>query len=236
MAKHKDTDESKGTNICGFRKKDGGMCSYPAGTGTEHKGSGPCYRHDFERRERSIGDARILTIVARNPELAERAQVYLNSDRELLNARRELAVLKARFETMHLNQSDDADVPKLCQLANTISLMTRRIQDIEIARKHYIHIDVLTRFTADFSRIGQEFFPDVSIREQFLDALESSIKDTIPRSNARGIAARLMTKDAGNVVVDVTDYEVADGAVKEEEVGEEIEEEKEKKDVSRAAN
>ena len=212
----KDTGETKGTNICGFRCTDGKMCTHPAGTGTDHKGSGRCYKHDFERRETGMGDARILAIVARDPALASRAQVYLNSDSSLLNARRELAVLKARVETMHLNQDDDSDVPKLCQLANTISLMTRRIQDIEIARKHYIHIDVLTRFTADFSRIGQEFFPDVGIREQFLDALEMSIKDTIPRSNARGIAARLMTKEAGNVIVDVTDYEVVDGEEIEE--------------------
>ena len=200
-----------GSNICGARMSDGKMCTRPAGTGTDHYGSGKCYMHG--PREAGMGDAKILSIVARNPALALRAQVYLNSDRELLNARRELAVLKSRFETMHTDSETDDDVPKLCQLANTISLMTKRIQDIEIVRKHYIHIDVLTRFTADFSRIGQEFFPDVGIREQFLDALEASIKDTIPRSNARGIAARLMMRDAENVIVDVEDYEVRDGAV-----------------------
>jgi len=187
---------------------NGKMCTMPAGIGTEHRGYGRCYRHDI--RESGMGDAKILEIVARNPELRDRAQVYLNSNREILNARRELAVLKARFETLHLDHEEDADVPKLCQLANTISLMTRRIQDIEIARKHYIHIDVLTRFTADFSRIGQRFFPDEDIRVQFLDALEASIKDTIPKSNARGIAARLMVSDAQNAVVDVDNYEVID--------------------------
>jgi hypothetical protein len=164
-----------------------------------------------------MGDAKILEIVASNPEVAHRAQAYLDSDRELLNARRELAVLKARFETLRLDRDDDADVPKLCQLANTVSLMTRRIQDIEIARKHYIHIDVLTTFTADFSRIGQEFIPDETMRLRFIEALEASIRDTIPRSNARGIAARMLTRDAENVVVDVDDYEVIDDASDEDD-------------------
>ena len=162
-----------------------------------------------------MGDAKILTIVARDPELAERAQAYLSSDRELLNARRELSVLKARFETMHLDDEQDADVPRLCQLANTISLMTRRIQDIEITRKHYIHINVLTGFIADFSAIGQQFVLEEQI-EQFLDALEGRIKDRIPRSNARGIAARLMTRDAEDVIVDVEDYEVIEEGSREE--------------------
>lgn len=213
----KNDSNGEGRNICGARKQDGGMCIHPAGTGTEHYGSGRCYLHG--PREAGMGVAKILSIVARDPLLAKRAQVYLNSDRELLNARRELAVLKGRFETMHTDVEDDSDVPKLCQLANTISLMTRRIQDIEITRKHYIHIDVLTRFTADFSRIGQEFFPDISIRERFIDALEASIKDTIPRSNARGIAARLMTRDAQDVIVDVEDYEVIEGRDEEECTG-----------------
>lgn len=205
-------------NICGYRKPDGNICPNPAGTGTDHHGSGLCWRHDY--KEKGMGDARIVAIVARNPEFAERAQAYLNSDSELLNARRELAILKARFETMHLDREDDSDVPKLCQLANTISLMTRRIQDIEIARKHYIHINVLTEFTADFSLIGRQYIP-AELIEQFLDALETSIKNRIPRSNARGIAARLMTRDAGNVIVDVTDYEVMDKKGEKEEEEEE---------------
>lgn len=226
MARRITSKEELGSgNICGGMKQDGYICTQLAGKGTDHFGSGKCWRHG--PRESGLGDAKILAIVARNPELADRAQDYLNSDLELLNARRELAVLKARFETLDLNRDDDADIPRLVQLANTISLMTRRIQDIEIARKHYIHIDVLTRFTADFSQIGQQFLPDAGIREQFLDALEDRIRSTIPRSNARGIAARLLTKDAENAVVDVTDYEgdIVEGEVREVEVEEEEKEE-----------
>jgi len=200
--------ESKGTNICGARTGTGAMCIHPAGTGTDHYGSGRCYMHDA--REVGMGDAKILAIVARNPLLAERAQAYLTSDRELLNARRELAVLKARFETMHLDDAEDTDVPRLCQLANTISLMTKRIQEIEIGRKHYIHIDVLTRFVSDFSRIGQQFLPDPDVRERFISALEADIRDTIHKSNARGIASRMLTRDAENIVVDVDDYEIVE--------------------------
>jgi len=207
--------KGKGTNICGARCEDGSMCTQPAGLATDHFGSGLCYIHG--PREGGMGDAKILAIVAKDPDLAHRAQSYLSSDNELLNARRELAVLKARFEMMNVNSDDDSDVPRLVQLANTISLMTRRIQDIEIARKHYIHINVLTEFTAMFSLIGQKFIPDMGLREKFLDSLEESIKDTIPRSNARGIAARMMTKDAGNVIVDVTDYEVVEDEVEEDE-------------------
>ena len=201
-------DSTSHHNICGARRSDGSICTMPAGRATNHPGVGYCWKHDV--RDAGMKDARILEIVARSPDLALRAQAYLDSDRELLNARRELAVLKARFETLRLDQEEDADVPRLCQLANTISLMTRRIQDIEIARKHYIHIDVLTRFTADFSRIGQAFFPDIAVREKFINALEASIRDTIPKSNARGIAARMLTRDAENVIVDVEDYEVGD--------------------------
>lgn len=220
MARAKDTGDgaTEGKNICGHRKaRDGGICTNPAGWRTNHEGYGPCWLHDH--REAGMGDAKIVEIVARNPEVAHRAQAYLDSDNELLNARRELATLKARFEMMHIDPNDEenSDVPKLCQLANTISLMTRRIQDIEIARKHYIHIDVLTQFTADFSRIGQQFFPDEALRLRFIEALEASIKDTIPKSNARGIAARILTKDAGNVVVDVDDYEVVEDDTEDEE-------------------
>lgn len=209
MHRAKDTGDpsTEGKNICAHRKDNGDICTNPAGLATNHPGYSYCWKHDY--REAGMGVAKIVEIVARSPEVAHRAQAYLDSDSELLNARRELAVLKARFELMHYDpkDTDDSDVPKRCQLANTISLMTRRIQDIEIARKHYIHINVLTHFTADFSRIAKLFVPE-DMLEEFIDTLEASIRETIPKSNARGIASRLMVSEAENAVVDVDDYEI----------------------------
>ena len=200
--------EAKKSNICGARTGTGSMCARLAGEGTDHFGSGRCFIHGM--RDSGLGYAKILQIIARDPDLADRANAYLNSDRELLNARRELSTLKARFELITFDEDLNTDIPHLVKLANTISLMTKRIQDIEIGRKHYIHIDVLTRFVSDFSRIGQQFLPDPSERERFLDTLESDIRQTISKSNARGIAARLMTKDAKDIIVDVDDYDLLD--------------------------
>ena len=178
-------------SICGGKTRAGRLCRYPAGFGTVHPGEGRCYLHGGTAQ---AGQAKVLQAICANPEMAHRA-LELLEDEDLLSARRELAVLKARFELLE-PKDDDADVPNLMKLADTISRMAARIQDMEQGKHHYIHISVAASLVAAFTQIGQTFIPDPAQRERFLEAVEGQIRKDMRRTSARAVAAHALVPDS----------------------------------------
>lgn len=188
-------------NLCGGRKKDGGMCQLPAGFGTVHYGKGKCCFHGGGYSGK--GAAKLLEIVAADPTLNQMAAAYLE-DPELLSARRELAVLKARF-TLIETREDDSDVHLLTKLGSTISKISQRIQDMEIGRHHYIHISVAANLVKAFTVIGQEYITDLDQRARFVEAIEESIRKDLRRTSSRAIAARALVPGT-NLELEVDGY------------------------------
>lgn len=178
--------------ICGARCTDGHMCGRSAGRGTDHPGTGRCFAHDGGRQLYQ-GASKLLAIVAADPELNFLAQAYLE-DPDILNVRAELAVLRARFTKIQ-QKPDDSDVLLLSRLAETISKIALRIQEMEIGRKHYLHISITANLVAAFAQIGQEFFPDRIQRERFLAAIEEHVRKNLRRNTARQIAASALIPD-----------------------------------------
>lgn len=188
-------------DVCGAKKKDGTLCLNPAGQGTTHLGTGCCYLHGGAIEKK----VKVLKVVNRHPELRERAMVLLE-DEDLLCARAELAVLKARFE-MLVPKEDDSDVTNLRLLAATISKMSDRIQNMELGRHHYIHVTVAADLVAAFAVVGREYIPDPTQREAFVDEIERRIARTLSRSSARAVAARALTPGS-SVVLGVEEEQV----------------------------
>ena len=177
--------------ICGFPTERGTACTIAAGKGTSHPGKGACFLHDGEGGGVKKGAAKFLEVVGAHPELLERAEAYLE-DENLLSARRELAILKARFDMIHV-QPDDSDVPLLRALGDSISRMSRRIQEMEIGKRQYIHITVTANIVSAFSQILIEFLPDPVQRERALARIEEVIGKNISRASARQVAAQALT-------------------------------------------
>lgn len=177
-------------NLCGAKTKDKSkFCAWPAGTGTSHPGEGRCYLHGGNNVKK--GAAKMLELIAADPGLNTFAQVYLE-DEDLLSARGELAALKARFRFIEMRE-DDSDVPIVMRLGDTISKMSQRIQEMEIGRRHYLHISVTANLVAAFAQVGQEFLPDPLMRERFAARVEDEVRRSIKGTSARQVAARALS-------------------------------------------
>lgn len=176
-------------NICGAKKKDGGFCEWTAGMGTSHLGEGRCYLHGGNNVKK--GAAKMLELVARDPELNALAGIYLESE-DLLSARGELAALKARFRFIEMRE-DDSDVPLVMRLGDTIGKMSQRIQEMEMGKRHYLHISVTANLVAAFAQVGQEFLTDPLTRERFMARVEDEVRRSIKRTSARQVAASALS-------------------------------------------
>ena len=177
--------------VCGARTKDGRICRNPAGHGTAHFGEGRCYLHDGRRggidRERSV--ARVIELAC-DPRLRDRA-LELLEDPELLNLRRELAVLRARFERIQM-RDDDSDVERLARLAGTIGKLAERIWEMEHGRQHYLHVSVTHSIVGAFVDIAHRYIPDPGLRRAFSREVEKAIRQSLSAASARQVAAKAL--------------------------------------------
>jgi len=191
--------KQKITEICGAqlksKRKGKTICTRPAGWGTWHKGTGRCKLHGGGKETQPTE-----LLVYCDPQLAPRANKIFQ-DPDILNLRKELAVLKARFETIK-TQPDFSDVKLLTTLARTIGTLAARIHEMEIGRHHYIHISVTGAIINAFTEIGRKYIPDPRLRSQFVDEVEEAIRKSIRSVSARAIAARSLTPFRGDVIID----------------------------------
>jgi len=187
---------AKDGNICGARRRDGLFCTKPAGWGTHHVGVGRCRLHGGAK----TGTPKQLVVYC-DPLLAPRANELLQ-DPDILNCRAELAVLKARFETIKA-QPDFSDIKLLTSLSRAIGSLATQIHQMEMGRHHYIHISVTGTIINKFTEIGMRYIPDPRLRAQFAEEVERAIRHSIKASGARAIAARALTPLRDDAIIDV---------------------------------
>jgi len=187
----------KDGNVCGAIRKDGLFCTKPAGWGTSHPGTGRCKYHGGTRQGKKASKA---LLVYCDPRIAERANEIL-FDPDILNLRKELAVLRARFEQLRA-RPDDSDVKILTNLSRAIGSLAMQIHEMELGRHHYIHISVTGTIINKFNEIGMRYIPDPRMRAQIAKEVELAIRKSLRGSGARAIASRALSLQTSDIVLD----------------------------------
>lgn len=183
-------------DICGAKTKEGHLCRQPAGKGTIHFGEGRCSLHSG-RREGARPKVMLESI---HPELRSRVFELLR-DPDLLDMRKELAMLKARMELLEVDQEEDSDVSKMVRLTAQIRQMTKAIDEIERGRHHYVHMTVTSTMVAAFVDIAKQYIPEET-RRRFTEDVENAIKASMRGNTSYAIAARAMNPLEERVVIE----------------------------------
>ncbi len=199
----------RNTEICGARKRDGTICHDRAGKGTSHPGEGYCKRHEGYRR---VERAKILEEIVRSPQRREQIMQLLD-DPDLLSMRAELAEMKLRFWELvdwlltHYPRDGDADhkseddiptnpmvLDSLRKLLVDLAKVARTVQEMEIGRQHYIHIDVTATIVEALVSVSRKFISDPILQQAFADEVRGVISNNLSRATTRQIASSALAR------------------------------------------
>lgn len=188
----------KPDKICGWKtgkQEDHRPCMHGAGKGTSHKGTGRCYLHDKTR----IGDAKLLVHIAADPKLVEIADIYL-ANPALTVPRGELALLKAELSMLPIDIEERTHISDMIKLIREIGRLSKTINEIEVGKRHYIHVNVVGQIVAAYGEIGRRYIPDEVIRARFAEEVQYAIRQSLSRSSARAIAANVIVQEQPMII------------------------------------
>jgi len=131
-------------------KEHAGYCTYPAGWGTNHLGSGKCFRHD-KRKLTGIYSAQLKI-----PTVEQAYQEFRRSDNPL-NLEEEIALLRAVIR--HFKQQEN--YTELSNAANILSKLIGRYLEVQKERKALVPIQALWNITEEIVRILNEELSEV---------------------------------------------------------------------------
>jgi hypothetical protein len=128
-----------------------------------------------------------------DPDLIKAAEVYLE-DPALTSPRSELALLKAELSMLQRDTVELSHIPRMLSLCREIGKLSKIIHEIEVGKRHYIHINVVSQIVAAYGEIGRRYLPDESLRAQFSADVQEAIRHSLQRSAARSIAANVIVQ------------------------------------------
>ena len=171
-------------------------CKLPPGYGTSHPGTGRCWHHDGQT---ILGKAKFLLHLVSDPDLIKAAEAYME-DPALTSPRSELALLKAELSMLQRDTEELSHIPRMLSLCREIGKLSKIIHEIEVGKRHYIHVNVVSQIVAAYGEIGRRYLPDEAIRGQFSKDVQEAIRNSLQRSAARAIAANVIVQGEPMVI------------------------------------
>lgn len=199
-----DLDIINPDNICGAITKSGTPCRRHAGWGTDHYGRGYCKFHENQKNEEQQLEAinRKEYIVGMvEPRMRSRLRALMD-DPDLLNCRSELAVLKLKFEELlaeGMTIDDDgqrvkvdAPLEVIAQMAGLIIKNAKIIHEMEVGKRHYIHVSVAGAIVEAFADVGRKYVHDPASQKQFEKDVITILREALRDGRSTDIAANLI--------------------------------------------
>jgi len=131
-------------------KEHAGHCTYPAGWGTPHLGSGKCFRHD-KRKLAGIYSAQLKI-----PTVEQAYQEFRKSENPL-ELEEEIALVRAVIR--HLKETEK--YTELTDAANILSKLIGRYLEVQKERKALVPIQALWNITEEIVRVLNEELSEV---------------------------------------------------------------------------
>ncbi len=192
-------------NICGVITKNGSPCRRHAGWGTDHYGRGACKFHEGkateEERIRSLNKREYIVGMV-EPGMRDRLRVLMD-DPDILNCRAELAVLKLKFEELLVDGERVVDkegnvefvkarLDTIAVMAGIIIKNAKIIHEMEVGKRHYIHVSIAGAIVEAFADVGRRYVKDPAAQKQFETDVITVLRSALSDGRSTEVAANLI--------------------------------------------
>lgn len=176
--------------ICGSTATYFGRpCRKMAGAGTAHRGTGFCFYHDKTAVIIS-DDHRTVAVHLRSQQFRQRVR-QLQSDPQILELDREIAVARALLERVEHGTEDIGEYPRpviFNMILQTIGRLVERKHRIEMERKGMIKVSFVVALMDAFSKTINDMIADPDLRQKIGERVSATVTQTIPIATLREMA------------------------------------------------